>query len=75
MAGIRPLCLGRDFSAISFLVTRATKIMQFPLVLQTREMPPGVGVNLACHHPSPARPPPLTQFYIHHIVSLFAYTV
>jgi hypothetical protein len=35
MAGIRPPCLGRDFSAISFLVTRATKIMQFPLVLQT----------------------------------------
>jgi hypothetical protein len=35
MAGIRPLRLGRDSSVISFLVARATKIIEFPLVLQT----------------------------------------
>jgi hypothetical protein len=34
MAGTASGTLGRDFSVIPLLVTRATKIIQFPLVLQ-----------------------------------------
>jgi hypothetical protein len=36
MAGIHPLRLVRDFSVISFLVTRATKIIQFQFPIVPR---------------------------------------